>query len=86
MDFLLKYGVLHIAQDSNDEPGCDFKLNNNIQIEAVCSSRGNEKKWIKSNTGIWYYDYEFELDSETLGLDKLRTLYYKKMYNKNQKG
>ena len=41
--FLAKYGNLHIASDQNDEPGCDFNLNNNIQIEAVCCSLGNQK-------------------------------------------
>ncbi len=40
--FLTKYGTLHIASDQNDEPGCDFTLNNNIQIEAVCCSLGNQ--------------------------------------------
>ena len=43
LEFLNKYGNLQIAKDSKSKPGCDFILNNDIQIEAVCCSRGDEK-------------------------------------------
>ena len=42
MDFLNKFGNLKIAKDSKSEAGCDFILNDSVQIEAVCCSRGDE--------------------------------------------
>lgn len=42
INFLKNYGELYISKDSKHEAGCDFKLNSDIQIEAVCCSHGNE--------------------------------------------
>ncbi len=43
LEFLSHYGNLKIANDRKSESGCDFLLNDQYQIECVCSSSGDEK-------------------------------------------
>ncbi len=58
LDFLNNYGCLVIASDSKSEKGCDFYLDSGIQIECVCSSRGDEKKnGLDQFNGNGVFDY-----------------------------
>ena len=53
-DFLKKYGCIKMAEDSKNQTGPDFKINN-YNIECVCCSSGQTNKNGLDNYIFLYY-------------------------------
>lgn len=85
LQFLNKYGSVHMALDSKKEAGCDFTINGRIQVECICCSPGKseengwadylrtESQWVMRDAKT---AESFILSRITNALSKKREFYY----------